>query len=244
MNKIRLSLVAALLATTGTVSMLSANEIALSANVAMTSNYVWRGMTQSDNSLAIQGGADISYGGLYAGVWASNVDFDNTETSSETDLYFGYGSSINDFSYDINYIQYIYAGDTDNLNFGEISLTVGYDFGVVAVSAKYYKGIDTNDVSNDAANGWEPGDGWEIAASVPLPMDISLDATYGDYDDEGNQNNPTNNYGDYYSVGVTKTFGKFDATLAYTGIDYDVATNGHDNDGKEANLVLTVGTSF
>ncbi len=244
MNKIKLSLVAALLAGTTTLSADFASDVELSANVAMTSNYVWRGMTQSDNSMAIQGGFDASYKGAYIGVWASNVDFDNTETSIETDLYIGYGNSINDFSYDVNYTQYTYPGDTDALNFGEAALTLGYDFKVVAISAKYYVGIDTNDGPNDAANGWEPGDGFELGVSAPLPMDISLDATYGEYDDAGTQNNTTNNFGDYYSIGASKSFGKFDFTLAYTGMDYDSATGGHDNDGKEDNLVITIGTSF
>ena len=244
MNKIKLSLVAALLATTGTVSTLSASDVELSANVAMTSNYVWRGMTQSDNRMAIQGGADVSYKGIYAGVWASNVDFDNTETSIEVDLYAGYANEIAGLTYDINYCQYTYPGDTDNLNFGEASLTLGYDFKVVALSAKYYVGIDTNDVANDAVNGWEPGDGYEVAVSVPLPMDISLDAMYGDYDDEGTQGVTVNNFGSYYSVGASKSFGKFDFTLAYTGMDFDQANGGHNGDGKEDNLVLTVGASF
>ncbi|MBD3808147.1 MAG: hypothetical protein IE880_05460, partial [Epsilonproteobacteria bacterium] len=46
-----------------------------SANMAFTSNYVWRGLTQTDNSPAIQGGIDIGYKGFYAGVWGSNVEF-------------------------------------------------------------------------------------------------------------------------------------------------------------------------
>lgn len=49
---------------------------AFSANVALTSNYVFRGVSQTDNGPAIQGGFDYEYTpfGLYAGVWASNVD--------------------------------------------------------------------------------------------------------------------------------------------------------------------------
>lgn len=237
MNKIKLSIVAALLATTGVVSTASAEDIELSANVAMTSNYVWRGMTQTGNNPAIQGGFDASYKGVYAGIWGSS--FEGTKASSEIDLYLGYANEIDKFSYDIGYAQYTYSGDTDALNFGEAYLTLGYDFDVAAVSASYYLGVDTNTVANDAANGWEPGDAWELGLSVPLPMDISLDATYGVYDDKGTLNAATNNYGDYYYVGASKSFDKFDFTVAYTGMDYDnAATKDQDS------LVLTVGTSF
>lgn len=237
MKSIKLSLVAALLASSSLVADM-VSDVEVSANVAMTSNYVWRGMTQTGNNPAVQGGFDASYKGAYIGIWGSS--FEGSKASSEIDLYAGYANAIGAFSYDVNYCQYTYPGDTDALNFGEASLTLGYDFEVASVSGKYYVGIDTNDLSTgDAANGWEPGDGWELGVSVPLPMDITLDGTYGQYDDEGTQNVTANQYGDYYYVGASKTFGKFDVTVAYTGMDYDnAATKDQDS------LVVTVGTSF
>lgn len=240
MKKITLSLIAAMLVGTGLhAEDTKASDIELSANVALTSNYVWRGMTQTDNRPAIQGGFDIGYKGLYAGVWGSNIDFgDDYDTSVEIDLYVGYANEISGLTYDINYCQYTYPSETDELNFGEASLTLGYDFEVVALSAKYYVGVDTNDVSNDSVDGWEPENGWEVGASVPLPMDISLDGTYGDY------GSGEDSVGEYYSVSATKSFDKFDITVAYTGMDFDDNTAGHDEDGKEANLVVTLGASF
>ncbi len=244
MNLLKLSLAAAL-AVTVTYAEETKSDLGISANVALTSNYVWRGMTQTENSPAIQGGFDLDYKGLYAGVWGSNVNFgDGSRASVEIDLYAGYTNEIVGIIYDINYAQYTYPNETDELNFGEASLTLGYDFKVAAISAKYYIGVDTNDVANDAIDGWEPGDGWEVGVSVPLPKDISLDATYGDYDDSGTQNNPKNNFGDYYSVGATITLDKFDITVAYTGMDFDAKDGGYDSDGKEDNLVVTLAASF
>jgi len=249
MKSIKLSLIAALLASTSLIADIT-SDVEVSANVALTSNYVWRGMTQTANNPAVQGGIDLGYKGAYIGVWASNVDFGNgaaggSTASSEFDFYAGYANTLGAFSYDVNYCQYTYPSDTDNLNFGEASLTLGYDFEVASVSAKYYVGVDTNDVLVDAVNGWEPGDGWELGVSVPLPLEISLDGTYGSYDDKGTQNNPFfNNFGDYYLVSASKSFGKFDLTVAYTGMDFDVNTNGKDGNGKEDNVVVTIGTSF
>ena len=48
-----------------------------SFNIGVTSDYVFRGVSQTSNEPALQGGADIGWGILYAGVWASRVDFDN-----------------------------------------------------------------------------------------------------------------------------------------------------------------------
>jgi len=231
MKKITLSLIAAIVVNTGLYAEdTKASDIELSANVALTSNYVWRGMTQSDNSPAIQGGFDVAYEGAYVGVWGSNVDF-NSEASVEIDIYIGYANDIAGITYDVNYCQYTYPGESDEANFGEASLTLGYDFDVVALSAKYYVGVTTNK--------FNPENGWEVGASVPLPMDISIDATFGDY---GNNTNSTD--GEYYLIGATKSFEKFDISLAYTGMNYDDKTAGHDGNGKEGNLVATLSASF
>lgn len=59
----------------------------LSANAAVTTNYVWRGATGSTDKLAVQGGADwANESGLYAGTWASTLG-DNT--GNEVDFYAG-----------------------------------------------------------------------------------------------------------------------------------------------------------
>lgn len=224
MKFIKLSLAAAVLAT----GMLAADEseFGISANMAMTSNYVWRGMSQTGNSPAIQGGVDVDFKGIYAGVWASS--FEGADASAEFDVYLGYANEIAGFSYDVGYNQYTYPNDTDNLNFGEAYAKLGYDFKVVSIGAAYYLGVDTNDAELPADD-WEPTDAWELSASVPLPMDISIDATYGDYDEVGA----------YYLLGVNKSFGKFDFTLAYTAMAYDDAAS-----EDEDNFVVTVGTSF
>jgi len=217
MKLIKLSLAAALLAT-GIYA--AESEIGLSANVAMTSNYVWRGMSQTLDAPAIQGGFDVDYKGFYAGVWGSNVAFGTA--SMELDAYLGYAGEIASFSYDLGFAEYMYPNQMDQLNFGELYLGLGYDFGVASVGAKYYVGVDTH--KTDAASDWEPENAWEVSASVPLPAEFSIDATYGDSD----------SLGSYYLVGVNKSFGKFDFTVAYTAND----------ETEEDNFVATIATSF
>ena len=62
-----------------------------SANAAMTNNYIWRGLTQTENEAAIQGGIDYSHeSGFYAGTWVSNVNYGPSDVYSyEHDMYAG-----------------------------------------------------------------------------------------------------------------------------------------------------------
>lgn len=228
MKLIKLSLVAVLAVTVAFADEKS--DFGVSANVAMTSNYVWRGMTQSDNSPAIQGGFDLDYKGVYIGVWGSNIKIGNA--SMEFDSYAGYANEIFGIGYDLGYIQYAYPNDTKNLNFGEAYVGLSYDFKVLEISAKYSAGVDTNDVGVVGAE-WEPENCVEGSVSVPLPMGISIDATVGNYVHTGM----------FYSASVSKTFDKIDISLAYTGIDKDNPSN--DITIKdEDNVVVTISTSF
>jgi len=220
MKLLKMSLVAALFASS-TLLAEETSGVEISANVALTSNYVWRGMTQSQDSPAIQGGFDLGYEGIYAGVWGSNVNY-GSNVSLEADFYAGYANEIAGFGYDLGYIQYVYPNDSDASNFGEAYLALSYDFKVLSVGASYALGVETNDL--------DPDNNWDVSMSVPLPMDFSIDGTYGDYD----------TLGAYYLVGVNKSFGKFDFTVAYTANDGGDAGSDFDQD----NVVATIAASF
>ena len=75
------------------VLLSSSIQAGVSANVSFTSDYIWRGMTQTDGP-ALQGGFDFeSESGFYAGIWGSNVNFNNGN-GQELDYYAGYGFSL------------------------------------------------------------------------------------------------------------------------------------------------------
>lgn len=79
-----------------------------SANVALTTDYIFRGVSQSDNGPAIQGGFDWSSQRFYAGVWASNV----TE-GIEMNLYGGVTPTTGPVEWDLGLIGYFYPGADD-----------------------------------------------------------------------------------------------------------------------------------
>ena len=84
----------------------------VSANTALATDYVYRGISQTDEEFTIQGGFDVSFeSGFYAGIWASNVAFDG---SIETDYYLGYRTEINKFEIDIGYLVYVYPNQPTN----------------------------------------------------------------------------------------------------------------------------------
>lgn len=139
MKKSLLSLtLTSLLATSALVSTQATAVEGLSANAAVTSNYLWRGLEQTGGDAAISGGIDYAHdSGLYVGTWASNASWGDMKT--ELDLYFGFGGDINeDVSYDVGYIYYAYPDSiADENDFSEVyaSLsTAGFTFGVAVLA--------------------------------------------------------------------------------------------------------------
>src|SRR5712692_10397285 len=71
------------------LAVMAADEI--KANVGIVSDYVFRGVSQTDNNPAVQGGVDYNHQrGLYAGAWATNVDIPGSDAKARLDLYGGY----------------------------------------------------------------------------------------------------------------------------------------------------------
>lgn len=88
----------------------------VTGNVGAFSNYMFRGITQTGDDAAVQGGLDYSHAsGLYAGAWVSNTNFG----SYETDLYAGFAGKAGDIGYDVGYIFYGYR-DATKSNFSEV----------------------------------------------------------------------------------------------------------------------------
>ncbi|RRS31611.1 MAG: hypothetical protein P794_03570 [Epsilonproteobacteria bacterium (ex Lamellibrachia satsuma)] len=200
----------------------SESDLAISANLAITSNYVWRGMTQTSNAPAVQGGIDLEYKGFYLGTWGSNVDFNTaSDNSLEADFYAGYKNEIAGIGFDIGYILYTYpnSGASISDNPDELYLGLSKDFGMVGVNGKYSYALD--DFNTDY---------WEIGGDVELPMELTFAASYGDYKDVG-----TN-----YIVSLSKEIGKFELNVAYTNFDADAASGFDDED----HVVATISTSF
>jgi len=152
----------------------------ISANVALTTNYIFRGQTQNNEDPALQGGFDFEHGsGFYAGVWGSNVDFGGDE-STELDFYGGWGFDLGGVNLDLGVVLYRYFGGDDasasDLEEAYVGLSAfGFDL-------YYYAGLD------DATDNVELSYGFDITEG------LSLGFTVGDWEDVADE---------YYSISLS-----------------------------------------
>lgn len=139
----------ALSATLATSALVSTQAFAvegLSANAAVTNNYLWRGLEQTLGAAAVSGGIDYAHeSGAYVGTWASNASWGDMQT--ELDLYFGYAGDINEsVSYDVGFIYWAYLDSAEAENdYSEVYANMsvgGFTFGL-AVLAYTTAGGDT-----------------------------------------------------------------------------------------------------
>lgn len=119
-----------------------------SASVALTSDYVFRDVSQTDEGPAISGSFDCSYSMFYVGVWASNIDFNipGGEADIEIDLYGGIKGKVGQFDLDLGVIYYAYPSANDVvINGGAESDFVEVKF---AVSTELTKSIGISGAVN------------------------------------------------------------------------------------------------
>ncbi|TWX57749.1 TorF family putative porin [Colwellia hornerae] len=158
----------------------------LSSTVTLASDYLFNGVSQTDESPALQGSLDWSdASGWYAGAWASNVDFGD-DTSFEVDVYLGYSMAINEeITLDAGVAQYTYNGASyssdgnyseiyTKWNFGATDLNIWYAWDYFGTGAGHYivmlnhtftinddltllVGIDRSSSLDDNKWQWEPG---------------------------------------------------------------------------------------
>jgi uncharacterized protein (TIGR02001 family) len=210
-----------------------ASDLTVAYNVGLYSQYIFRGLTQTNNKPALQGGVDLTHSsGLYLGAWGSNISWltDGTgagETkyyksggSLELDIYGGYrytfGSGL---GIDIGALQYYYPGTRDRAfpkaNTTEIYGALSYGWvqaklsEVVSDTAWGFGKVST-DTNTSSARGTYYA---ELNATIPVGDLIGGDVLSGvtaiahigrqDFD-AGKTNDPAS-YTDY-KLGLQKAF--------------------------------------
>ena len=88
------------------------HAVVIEGNITLTSDYVFRGVSQTDENPAVQGGFDVSGDLLYAGVWGSNANYG--DASGEFDVYVGLTKDLGSMSVDIGAVHYDYPGNSSN----------------------------------------------------------------------------------------------------------------------------------
>lgn len=110
--------------------------ITVSGSVALVSDYRFRGVSQTDEEMAIQGGITVTHeSGFYAGTWGSNLAGWGTfgGSSMELDLFAGYSKDIGGATVDAGLTWFMYPGGADITDFAELFVKVSGDVGPVSL---------------------------------------------------------------------------------------------------------------
>lgn len=154
----------------------------LSANAGVFSNYIWRGVTQTGDAAAGQGGIDWGNdSGLYAGIWTSTI-----AGGQEVDLYAGFAGEAGSVGYDLGVITYQYPL-SPNINFTEVYVsgtasivTVGAAYTVDAASANDGAAFDSGDLYVNGSLDFAAGKS-DVSVYAGTYM-FDADGTAGDLD--------------------------------------------------------------
>lgn len=272
MKKSTLSLAAAVALAVPALAAAQAQS-PLAGNLTIASDYRFRGISQTYNGPAIQGGIDYaSPSGVYLGNWNSNVSSALFSGGSgiEMDFYGGWKKSYGDFGIDIGTIYYYYPNAEWNANMGSTAGNAKFDNWEVYFGANwkwlsgrfFYALTDYFGLGNEQADGGyrvnkdsgAPLGGrggsngtWylDLTASVPLTRELSLIAHYGVLDVKGYSDLE---YSDW-KLGVTYDLNGWILGAAYVDSDaksewyYSFGSRGNQETGK-GTVVLSVSRMF
>jgi uncharacterized protein (TIGR02001 family) len=231
---------AAVLMAVGTTAY-AADKTPVTGNVSLTSNYVWRGISQTAKQMAIQGGFDYAHGsGAYVGIWGSNVNFGDTGTPAatdraqlETDLYAGYKFKAAGLDLDVGLLHYMYPGAAGSFKYDFTEVYVGATMG--PFSAKYSYASDFQGTTQEAGSYLDLSaskefGGITFAAHVGKSFGSGVEAQYAGYGGE---------YIDY-KLSATKDFGGLGVSLSFTSTDFTTKTPAGDNGAADGMVMISV----
>ena len=207
----------------------------ITGTITATSDYDFRGITQSAQDPALQGSLDYAHdSGFYAGAWASNVDFD-TQGDIEVDLYAGFAGGET-YLWDVGLVWYTYpSSDGELLDFPEIYASLGYKW----IEGKIWYSSNFGGISETSYY-------YEANANFELPAGFGL-GLHGGYSDGDYWDVAYGESGYFdYSIGVSYTLGHFDLNLKWVdGSDLKVVDGVPGDFGSsEARAIFSVATTF
>lgn len=169
-------------------SNVNASDLETVINVGGASNYVFRGMTQTNDKSALSFESTVTYNGFFGGLWTSNVDFEGLDADREVDLYTGYTRNVYGFETTLTYTKFMYPNSKDVANVDEAELKVIYPIDKLSLGGKY-------SISTYVENDGKSYNYYEGLASYDFDV-IKLNTSAGSL----------KNAGDNYTVGISKLF--------------------------------------
>lgn len=202
---------------------------------ALTTDYVYRGVSNSDEHGAVQLALDVSSdSGLFGGVWASTTDITTGDRNRalEVDYYIGYVRYFeNDWSASLSINRYTYpGGDGDvSYNYNELAAVIGF-------KDRLWFELDYTDSLFGHS---EPAYNLEASANWPLPASLTLTAGIGYFDTSRIAENAYS----HWQLGVSRPAGWVTVDLRYHDTSRVPVQIGPD-DLADPRIVLTVSAAF
>lgn len=251
LSKLTTAVLAASLLTAGAVYA-EGDDFGLksSGSVAVTSDYKFRGISQTKTNAAVQGSLTLNHeSGVYFTAWGSSVDLDLVG-GLELDTLLGYAGSVGDVTYDVGVMRYNYPGANDrnigaSPDFNEVYGSVGYKGAKlgVAYSDDYY--LESGKFTYVYGSYSTEVKGFGLMAQVGMAK-FEDAAALGTAIAPGATVAGEDSYIDY-KVAVTKPVAGLNLEVAYVGTDFDRddfdGTGDYENTAK-GSFVATVSKSF
>ena len=228
-------LIGVALAAGATVMSAGAANAEVSGSVALVSDYVFRGISQSDGGPAIQGSLDWTNDIWYAGVWGSSTELEAGE-SMELDLYVGATPTTGPVEWDLALVGYFYPGGDDDDVGGELD----YYEGIVGASFNVTEQFSVGgQVAYTPEYFGETGEGiyYEINGGFALSDATAFSAAYGVQDIDFAPDTYST-----WNVGVTHAVHGFTVGATYSDTE-DAFENGYslDESNSDGRFVLSIG---
>lgn len=187
MKKLK-SLVASSALLISTITSMNANDIDTAFNITGASNYLVRGITQTNDKAALFLEGTLLYNGFFTGAWTSNIEFEGLDGDREIDLYAGYSKEFFGFETTLTYTKFLYPDSKDIANLDETEIKVVYPIDKFSLGGKYIFGVY---VENDG----EKLDYYEGFASYDFDI-LKLNGSAGSFEDMG----------DNFEISVSRVF--------------------------------------
>lgn len=213
-------------------------EFTFNGNVALVSDYRFRGVSQSDKGFAVQGGVGVAHkSGVYAGFWASNLAGWGTfgGPNLELDLFGGVTVPVGAGTLDVGLTWYMYPGGAAITSFAEPYVKVSGDAGPVSLLAGVayapsqsalgnWSNTPASRIGDKEDNLYVWGDAAYGIKDTPLTLKAHLGYSDGNpgLGPNGTSVAPTGSYWDW-SLGATVDVGP--VTLGVSYVDTDISTN-------------------
>lgn len=228
---LKMSLLAASMITSFAAPAFGQAAPTVEGNVSLVSDYRFRGVSFSDETLALQGGLDASWeSGFYIGTWGSSIE-PVGDSELELDLYGGYAGTLAEgVSFDVGVLVYTFPGQTDTA-YGEAYASLTALTGPAESTLGIAYAPEQDNLGDD--------DNVYLfySGAIPLTETIGLDfglgyesGAFGDLDGDGDDKLD-------WTLGVTLAAAGLDWGLAYVDTSEDV-------DDADAQVVLSVGRAF